>query len=158
MPKKNKMTQLQDLVALISLVLDIKPPKIIDASRFRQKIEGVSETTLAVLSPDGEEMYLFKTHDIWDSYFAVAHELRHAWQLKFAPKMFNEYLQPGKLDKEAYVLQPAELDANAFATFVMIDLFSRKPLFYGLSEEIKNKIYQKADEIAAEIKRNCEND
>ena len=53
---------------------------------------------------------------------------------------FADYKELGELDIESYNLQIAEIDANAFAYIVMVDLFGVKPLFSGMSPKIISEI------------------
>ena len=45
------------------------------------------------------------------------HELRHVWQHKYYPELFDGYLSQNITDQ--YYFQPAELDAEAFALWVL---------------------------------------
>ena len=51
---------------------------------------------------------------------------------------------------EEYNLQKEEIDANAYACVVMMDMFGIKPLFNGLDDEVINKIWERAEEIVKE--------
>lgn len=76
-----------------------------------------------------------------DILFAVAHEIRHIWQLKTNEKFyFANYKQNSKDSLEDYNLQIAEIDAHAFAALLMMNNFGIKPLFNGLSDTVKSKI------------------
>lgn len=80
--------------------------------------------------------------DILDIYFAICHELRHVYQMEYAPSIFKQYTAIDKgLSTEEYNLQPAEIDANAFAAVYMHKKFGVSPLFRGYSEKLKNEIY-----------------
>lgn len=46
---------------------------------------------------------------------------------------------------EEYNLQIAEIDANDFAYIVMVDLFGMKPLFHGLSDNVKSRILDRVE-------------
>ena len=80
--------------------------------------------------------------DILDIYFAICHELRHVYQTVYAPDLFSQYatIDDG-LSTEEYNLQPAEIDANAFASVYMREKFGVSPLFRSYSEKVKNEIY-----------------
>ena len=80
--------------------------------------------------------------EILDIYFAICHELRHVYQTVYAPDLFSQYatIDDG-LSTEEYNLQPAEIDANAFAAVYMHKKFGVSPLFRGYSEKVKNEIY-----------------
>jgi Zn-dependent peptidase ImmA (M78 family) len=84
-----------------------------------------------------------------DAAFALAHEMRHAWQAARRRDMLEGYqYNAGNTDK--YNGQAAEIDANAFAVIVMTDLYHLRPTFDGLDEETRKRIYARADEIARE--------
>ena len=51
-------------------------------------------------------------------------------------------------DIEEYNLQIAEVDANAFAGLVMIDFFHLKPLYEGIPEKVKIKIFERMEQIS----------
>ncbi len=136
-------------VGEVCRVLRIRPPAIrYSADRL------ATATTMAATAPDGSEICVRTSAkpgpDLW---FAVAHELRHVWQLRTDPeKWLSGYLPSTELDVEAYNLQAAELDANGFAAIVMIELFHIRPLFQGLPEHVVEEIYKTAAEIADELK------
>ena len=119
--------------------LDISVPIIsFETSHF------TSDTMLAQCLSDGTKIYLRKK-DIADPdyLFAIVHELRHVWQIKTdKEKYFANYKTIDMLNSiEEYNLQPAELDANAYAGYIMQLYFGLTPLYKGLPEYIKNKIY-----------------
>lgn len=114
----------------------------------------MTSTTMAALAPDGSEICIRDGAGLDpDLYFAVAHELRHAWQLQEDPdRWMAGYHNAAELSVEAYNMQPAELDANGFAAIVMIELFHIRPLFQGLPEHVVEEIYKTAAKIADELK------
>lgn len=127
-----------------ALKLSKAPTLIFDRSRLR------TGTTMAALRSDGGSICVRDDIDRGpDLYFAIAHELRHAWQLERRPEMFKAYHASDELDLVAYNMQPAELDANAFAAMVMRDAFGIEPLFEGLPETVRAAI--KAAEANIEI-------
>lgn len=127
-------------------ILGIEPPKMLfDMSA------AATDTTLALCSSDGKEIRIRKENPTIDTYFAVAHELRHVWQIRTAPDIWlKDYKTRDELDFEAYNLQPAEIDANAFATIAILNVFRRRPLFHGYPDYIRAKIYDRAREISQE--------
>ena len=127
-----------------ALGLSKAPALIFDRSRLR------TSTTMAALKSDGSRICVRDDIDKGpDLYFAIAHELRHAWQLEKRPAMFENYQASDELDIVAYNLQPAELDANAFGALVMRDAFGIEPLFEGLPDEVRSAI--RAAEAKIEI-------
>lgn len=137
---------IHDFINDICGFLEIDPPEISnDISRFQ------SGTTLAQCAPDGSAIYIkCGVNPNLDLYFAVTHELRHVWQIRSGDEtFFNGYKTVDMCDTlEEYNLQLAEVDANAFAGVVMVDLFGVKPLFNGLSDAVRAKIYERMRDIA----------
>lgn len=115
--------------------LNIKVPAISnDTSKF------MSETMLAC--SDGDTIFI-KPFDKPnpDLLFAIAHELRHIWQLKTDEQLyFADYKTVNETDIETYNLQLAEIDANAYASTIMIDYFNLQPLYQGMSSNVVNAI------------------
>lgn len=85
-----------------------------------------------------------------DIMFSIAHELRHIWQMKNCPEIFQNYINSTDTDIEQYNLQSAEIDANAYAMVIMESGFGITPQFKGLSEKVKKKILLRANEIVEE--------
>lgn len=87
--------------------------------------------------------------NMYDLYFSISHEMRHVWQHKyFADEYFTEYKTPGECsDKTEYNLQPAEIDANAYAFLVMYCTFGMVPQFNGMDMCVINRIHERAFEI-----------
>lgn len=135
---------IKNYVKDICSILDITVPVIsYDTSNFS------TDTMMAQCSIDGTTVYVKKYDRLNpDQLFAIAHELRHIWQMKNEPIFLSEY-KPIELcsSVEEYNLQMAELDANAFAGIVMTDLFHLKPLFNGVPESVKSKIYERMEMI-----------
>lgn len=72
-----------------------------------------------------------------DQLFAIAHELRHLWQMQEDEDYyFHNYKSVNETDNETYNLQIAEVDANAFASVIMIDWFGLQPLYHGMSDKV----------------------
>ena len=122
-------------------ILNISVPAIsFDTSNF------TSDTMMAQVNPSGDTIYL-KKHDKPnpDQLFSIAHELRHIWQIQNDEKLYFSTYKPIDLlpSVEEYNLQIAELDANAFASLVMIDFFHLKPLFEGVHDSVKAKIFER---------------
>lgn len=91
---------------------------------------------------DGKTIYI-KSFDKPnpDQFFSIAHELRHLWQLQTNEDLyFNNYKTISEVDNETYNLQLAEIDANAFASVVMIDWFGLQPLYKNMSDKVVKAI------------------
>lgn len=136
-------------VSKICDILQIPTPTVsFDTSDFP------TETMLGRCSPDGSTIFL-KERDGFDpdQCFAAAHELRHVWQKRHPEESLLSGYVPVESggSAEEYNLQPAEVDANAFASLIMISFFRVEPQFKGLSEAVKARIEARRDEIAAEL-------
>lgn len=101
-------------------ILKIKIPSVsFDIGNF------TSQTMLAQFLADGTCIFLKKYDEPNpDRFFAIAHELRHVWQHKKDEAVLWGY-KPIELCNfiDEYNLQPAELDANAFACIIMNNFF-----------------------------------
>ncbi|MBO7713957.1 MAG: ImmA/IrrE family metallo-endopeptidase [Methanobrevibacter sp.] len=106
-----------------------------------------SDTMIAQCSPDGSTIFVkpYEKRPTMDHYFAIAHELRHVWQIRTDKNKYMADYKPVSLcgSIEEYNLQPAEIDANAFAAAVMMDAFGVKPLFENQSEKVKSEIWDR---------------
>ena len=140
---------IHDFIADVCDILNIPIPLIsYDISNFP------TETMMAQCSPDGSTIFL-KRYDKPnpDHFFAIAHELRHIWQMQNDKKLYLSAYKPIDLCKSAeeYNLQIAEIDANAFAGLVMISFFHLKPLFEGMPDCVKIKIYERMEYIKSNL-------
>lgn len=130
-----------DFINDICDILNISVPSVsFDTSNFP------TDTMMAQVNPSGDTIYL-KKYDKPnpDQFFSIAHELRHIWQIQNDEELYFSTYKPIDLlpSVEEYNLQIAELDANAFAGLVMMDFFNLKPLFEGLSDSVKAKIFER---------------
>jgi Zn-dependent peptidase ImmA (M78 family) len=87
-----------------------------------------------------------------DQMFAIAHELRHVWQIRYHEWFyFSGYRTIDQcMDMEEYNLQPAEIDANAFAGLAMMGYFELKPQYMGMPETVRDRIHERLDELVRE--------
>lgn len=128
-------------------ILGIEVPALsFDVSHFE------SDTMMAQCDFDDGTIFL-KPFDkpTPDICFAICHELRHLWQYKEDYEYFLGSYLPLSLcvSLEEYNLQVAEVDANAFAGLMMEDFFEITPLFSGLSDAVKARIYDRMDFLDA---------
>ena len=126
-------------------ILDISAPdiKFVSADRMH------TGTQIAALTPDA----VLIRDDIAVSpelFFALAHELRHVYQIANGAKL-EEYKTSDKMTVEEYNLQLLEVDANAFALLAMSSMFGIMPQFQNLSESVREAIKTRADQIKAEL-------
>lgn len=122
--------------------LDIPIPSIsFDTSGF------TSDTMISQCSSAKNIIYIKRFERLnLDILFAIAHELRHLWQVRTDEKFYVTHYTTS-IPTEDYNKQIAEIDANAYAGLVMINLFGVKPLFNGLSNDIVKMIYNRMEEI-----------
>lgn len=122
--------------------LDIPIPSIsFDTSGF------TSDTMMSQCSSAKNIIYIKRFERLnLDILFAIAHELRHLWQVRTDEKFYVTHYTTS-VPTEDYNKQIAEIDANAYAGLVMINLFGVKPLFNGLSNDIVKMIYNRMEEI-----------
>lgn len=129
-------------------ILNIPIPSIsFDTSNFP------TDTMMAQVDSSGNTIYLKKYDKLNpDQLFSIAHELRHIWQIEnYHDIYFSNYQTVDKIGTERYNLQPAEIDANAFASIIMIDFFHLKPQYNGLSDSVVSSIKNRIDELVTEL-------
>lgn len=134
-----------EFISDVCNILNISVPFIsFDISNFP------TDTMMAQCSPDCSTIYIKKIDKPNPDYlFSIAHELRHCYQIQTDIEWFLSDYKPIDLcaSTEEYNLQFAEIDANAFAGLVMVDFFHLKPLFEGLSDSVKAKIFERMKQL-----------
>lgn len=140
---------IEEFITDVCELLKIKVPKIsYDTSRFPTK------TTLAQCEPTANIIYLTKIDKLNPDYvFSIAHELRHIYQYQTDEEFYLSGYKPSNkcLSIEEYNLQIAEVDANAFASIIMVEYFSMKPQWNGLSDKVINAIDNRINIIIHEL-------
>lgn len=137
-----------DFINDICDILNIPIPSVsFDTSHFP------TNTMMAQVDSSGNTIYLKKYDKLNpDQLFSIAHELRHIWQIEnYHDIYFSNYQTVDKIGTERYNLQPAEIDANAFASIIMIDFFHLKPQYNGLSDSVVSSIKSRIDELVTEL-------
>lgn len=139
------MTTINEIILEVCTFLNIKKPKIVIAPN-----KMITDTMLALFQSN--TIYLKNKIVDLDTIFAVVHELRHVWQLKPENKkrFFSNYKERTEIDLLQYNKQLAEIDANAFASIVMIELCNRMPLYQGMDPEVVELIKARMREISQE--------
>lgn len=136
---------MEEFITMICEELNINIPKVsYDTSVF------ATNTTLAMIDVKNHILYLSNVESL-DKYFAIAHELRHAWQFKYHKNWFKDYKQSNQLSITNYNKQIVEIDANAYAMLIMEDIFNISPIFNGFPRHIIELIENRADEICCEM-------
>ncbi len=134
------MISLTDFAQRIAEILRIPMPELVYVPQLN------TATQLAAADIQEQKLIISSAAKGYDLYFAVAHELRHFWQ-DCHDYDLDSQCSSEKMSVTAYNLQPAELDANAFAMLVMRGTFGVTPLFNGLSPKVKRAIAERAEEI-----------
>lgn len=102
-----------------------------------------SDTMMAQYDPENSTIYIKEAAEPNPDYlFAIAHELRHIWQIEDDNDFFFSEYKPRKLmpSTKDYNLQIAEVDANAFAAIILLEYFGLQPLWNGLDKSVVNAI------------------
>ena len=151
MQRRNIMKKdIYEFIDIICCNLEIKKPRIqignIAFSKGTQLAAyDYKNKKIAIKDPETYE-------NSADIFFAIAHELRHKYQIDHHKFDFENYRTTEEIPAKEYNLQKEELDANAYACIVMIDMFGIKPLFNGMDDKIINKIYKRIEEIVKSAK------
>ena len=140
---------IEKFIADICDLLDISIPLIsYDASHFPTK------TTMAQCELTSNIIYLNKIDKPNPDYlFAVAHELRHIFQYQNDKQFYlsNYKTSDNCSSVEEYNLQIAEVDANAFASIIMVEYFHMQPQWNGLSDKVIRAINDRINTIIREL-------
>jgi hypothetical protein len=121
--------------------LSIAPVTIKEIDRMN------TDTQLGACDYEHRIIYIRDNASDPDTMFAIAHELRHMWQLDNKTYPAHIY-DPSETDSNTYNLQPDEIDANAYGMYVM-SKYNLTPLFNGLSPKVKAAITKRCLEIGA---------
>lgn len=137
----------EEYMNMICNILQIEKPIVkVDKSVF------ANSTAMAYFDYKNNTLFVPKPIvPSFDTFFAIAHELRHSWQVKTNFNYyFSDYKTRNEVSNKEYNLQPAEIDANAFAKLVVFATFEAEPLFKGLDDDVKNKIQKRYEELISE--------
>ena len=110
-------------------------------------------TQLAALAYENEKsiLYLRTKYEYGDvdMAFAIAHELRHKYQIDTHVFDFDNNKTSDKLSIREYNLQSEEVDANAYAYIVLLDFFKLKVDFKLLLKDdaVADVIMKRVDVI-----------
>ncbi len=139
---------IQKFIQEICDILNIQVPSIsYDTSHFQ------SATMMAQCNSYGNKIFIRRfSKPNPDQFFAIAHELRHVWQIKNNSDLyFSNYQTIDEMNINEYNLQTAEVDANAFASIIMIDFFHLQPQYKGMSSDVITAIKRRIKDIAIEL-------
>ena len=140
---------IEEFITDICELLDITVPVILyDTSHFP------TETTMAQCELTSNTIYLNKIDKPNPDYlFAIAHELRHIFQYQNNEQFYlsNYKTSDNCSSVEEYNLQIAEVDANAFASIIMVEYFHMQPQWNGLSDKVICAINDRINIIIREL-------
>lgn len=129
-------------INLICRDLEIEKPSVVFVDTL------FTDTQMAMFSASENKIMIKNdVKDYRDVIFAIAHELRHKYQIDNNLYSFKDYKTSIEVDIETYNSQEQEVDAHAYACKYMIIEFEVQPLFNGFSEEVKKLIYERVKEI-----------
>lgn len=144
--KMNEYLSILDIAKDCEKILSIKCPKI----KFVPKKDELGVLAKVVVSNKMIKKINFALdyENVYDAYFAICHELRHVYQIKYNDHIFEKYVEKDTgISTENYNLQEAEIDANAFGSLYMQINFGVKPLFLGYSDKVKEEIDKQIEKI-----------
>lgn len=144
--KMNEYLSILDIAKDCEKILSIKCPKI----KFVPKKDELGVLAKVVVSNKTIKKINFALdyENVYDAYFAICHELRHVYQIRYNDQIFEKYVEKDTgISTENYNLQEAEIDANAFGSLYMQVNFGVKPLFLGYSDKVKGKIDKQIEKI-----------
>lgn len=139
---------IEEYIYEICTFLNIDVPYVSnDTSHFE------TDTMMAQCNPHMYALFVPEQEEVTpDLLFSIAHELRHLYQYKTdEEKYFADYKTAEQCTVEEYNLQIAEVDANAFAAIIMIDIFRLEPQWNGLSKKAVSTIKKRMNDIVQEI-------
>lgn len=139
--------KLKAIAEQICWELKIKTPKIEVGI-----IEKGAGTVRACFLSRGYKVVLKKDEGSLEYIFALAHELRRAWQYKNDRGMFRTLKPIGECKtREEFFLQDAEVDANAYAA-IILSRMGFEPVFDGMPKEARERVQKRMGEIESENK------
>lgn len=111
---------IKEFIADICNILNISIPSVsYDTTHFS------TDTMMAQCDSAGATIFIKKSNKPNpDLMFSIAHELRHIWQIRNHQDLYlSSYQTVENIGTEKYNLQLAEVDANAFASIIMVIFF-----------------------------------
>lgn len=135
------MDTIRDFVAYICDILGIKPVKIVSVSQNKMNAISPGHDTLAAYDLNNDCIYLLRRKKYeMIHYYYISHELRHVWQhYTDHEKYYSSYYD--NLDEHMYDVNPAEIDANAFAFIAMAIAFGQVSERVYSTDPIAQQLY-----------------
>lgn len=123
------IARMTDFVNKLCLDLQIKDvPKVL-------RVKNIG-TQIARLKMPARVIEI-RTTNIPDTLFALAHEMRHLWQIDNNRFDVQAYVESGA-SLDDYSKQEVEIDANAYAVYVVSQILGAVPTFEKYSAEVRN--------------------
>ncbi len=133
-------------VNLLADDLGVEPPRI---KKDDKKFNRGTQLACLVSKNGKTTLYMKKQYeDVITMLFAVAHEMRHKYQVDNRLFNFEKYQTSSNMSKREYNLQAEELDANAYGYLVMRERFGVEIKFNGMDLDVIQKIRERAETIA----------
>lgn len=113
---------------------------------------GIIEGALVLVKKvivENNQIAVVRVNGDVDMAFAIAHELRHKYQIDTHVFDFDNYKTSNELSIREYNLQNEEVDANAYAYIVLMDFFKLKVDFKLLLKDdvVADAIMKRVDTI-----------
>ena len=139
----NTNSKITEFIKIVCENLNINIPMV----EYKQTLG--SQTMLAQCSSDGEKIVIKNMLANFDLFFAIAHELRHVWQIRTDKEFYlSDYKTVEHFPNvQKYNMQIAEIDVNAYAGIVMADVFGVFPQWQGLNQKVINAIKERQETI-----------
>lgn len=145
MSKMEEFKELVEFAGAISAVLGIVRPNI--------EHDENDSSAMSCYIPEEDKVRLQEDLGSKEAYFTLVHELRHKWQLENQfEQYFLNYKEIEEIDDDAYSMQKAEIDANAFAMIMMYQFYEDIPLFEDREEYKRKAIFERAQVLTDEYK------
>lgn len=138
----NEFMKLIEFAKNIATFLGIKIPKL-------ECDENAELDMTSEYIPYEDKIVLREVLGSTESYFTIAHELRHKWQFEKEYEIyFEEYKEIENINGKEYREQKAEIDADAFGMVMLIKYFGGTVCFDGYSRKEKKERIKRAKELA----------
>lgn len=128
----------------IGQLLELPEPE-----KYVIKLVEENDVEGSVESLEGNVVLTYRVSDEpLSMFFVIAHELRHLYQFLYQREKYSGYSLEELHNFNNYNLQPAEIDANAFAAFLCETVLGVGcPPLEETSEEVMKKIQDRTIEI-----------
>ena len=125
--------------------LKISPAKFFKTPTTRAALIGNEDLSDVELHVNRDYLRMFET-DEPQAWLAISHEMRHFWQIVNGSALCD-YETSDQTDIETYNAQDLELDAWAWASYVLQNVFGLYPTFDFLGDGYTEKVLDRTKEI-----------